>query len=138
MHFPHWKCVLCCRAQCPRIDPSSPESYQHNSNVIPTIHFNVYQHIVSCNVHVRHLFNEKKQWQFCEDYIYEIFTEKLYTRKELVMMESITVDFHRDFYMTEIPKIEFHLPNVRILGTHHYVNTRQETFKLCQSFQYVL
>ena len=37
--LPHWKCVLSCCAQCPRIYLPSPESYQHNSNVISTILF---------------------------------------------------------------------------------------------------
>ena len=35
----HWKCVFRCCAYCPCIDILSPESDQHNSNVIPTISF---------------------------------------------------------------------------------------------------
>ena len=43
--LPHWKGVLRCCAQCPLIDILSIESDQKNSNVIPPIHFHVYQHI---------------------------------------------------------------------------------------------
>ena len=54
------------------------------------------------------------------------------------MMESSIVGFHQDFYIPEIQKLAFHLPHVRILGTHHCGNTIREVFKNCLSFQYVL
>ena len=81
MNLPHWKCVLTCCAQCPRIDLPSPESDKHNSNVTPIILFHVYKHISRCTVHVRCPFNEKKQCLLCEAYTDEIDTVKLYTRK---------------------------------------------------------
>ena len=89
-------------AQYPRIYFPSPESDQHNSNVSPTIPFHVFQHIERCAVHGRRSFDEKKQCQLCETSSYSIVTEKLYTRKELVVMDSSTVDFHQDFYITAI------------------------------------
>ena len=46
--LPHWKYVLCCCARCTQIDILSPESDQHNSNVIPTIRFHVYKTIACC------------------------------------------------------------------------------------------
>ena len=42
------------------------------------------------------------------------------------------------FYIPEIQKLYFHLPHVRIIGTHHCGNTRREAFKRHILFQYVL
>ena len=58
--LPHWKCVLCCCAQCPHIYLPSPESDHHNLNVSTIISFCVYQHIARFNVNDRHPFNESK------------------------------------------------------------------------------
>ena len=44
---------------------------------------------------------------------------KIYTRKELVIMETTIYDFHTSFYIPAIQKLDFHLPYVRILGTNH-------------------
>ena len=54
------------------------------------------------------------------------------------MMESSIVDFHQYLYIPEIRKFVFCLPHVLILGTHHCGNIRQEAFKCCSYFQYVL
>ena len=50
--------------------------------------------------------------------------EKLYTRKELVMMETYSAYFHTSFYIPEIQ--------------NHCGNTRREAFKRCSANQYVL
>ena len=42
----------------------------------------------------RRLLNEKKQSQFGEAFTDAIVTEKLNTRKELVIMESSIIDFN--------------------------------------------
>ena len=44
---------------------------------------------------------------------------KIYTRKELFMMETSISDFHTSFYIPAIHKLAFHLPHVHILGTNH-------------------
>ena len=55
----------------------------------------------------------------CEqDSLLDKFT-KIYTRKELVMMETTIYDFHTSFYIPAIQKLAFRLPHVRILGTNH-------------------
>ena len=54
------------------------------------------------------------------------------------MMDSSIVDFCQYFYIYEIKKLSFNLPHVRIIETHHCVNTRQEAFKCRSVFQYVL
>ena len=64
--------------------------------------------------------------------------ETLYTRNELVMMETSIANSHTSFYITEIQKIEFHLPHIQIQGTNKCGNTCHEAFKLCISNNYVL
>ena len=63
---------------------------------------------------------------------------KLYTRKELVMMETTISDFNTSFYIPAIHKLAFHLPHVRILGTNHCGELRRTAFKRRELFQDVL
>ena len=63
---------------------------------------------------------------------------KIYTRKELVMMETTISDFHNSFYIPAIKKLAFHLPHVRILGTNHCGEMRRKAFKRRELFQDVL
>ena len=63
---------------------------------------------------------------------------EIYTRKELVMMETTISDFHTSFYIPAIHKLYFHLPHVRILGTNHCGELRSTAFKGRELFQDVL
>ena len=63
---------------------------------------------------------------------------KIYTRKELVMMETTISDFRTSFYIPSIQNLAFHLPHVRILGTNHCGEIRRTAFKRRGLFQNVL
>ena len=63
---------------------------------------------------------------------------KIYTKKELVMMETTISNFHTSVYIPEIQKLAFHIPQVQILGTNHCGGFRRTAFKRRESFQYVL
>ena len=63
---------------------------------------------------------------------------KIYTRKELVMMETKISDFRASFCILAIQKLAFHLPHVRILGTNHCGEMRRTAFKQRELFQDVL
>ena len=63
---------------------------------------------------------------------------KIYTRKELVMMETTISDFHTSFYIPAIQKLNFRLPHVRILGTNHCGELRRTAFKRRELFQDVI
>ena len=63
---------------------------------------------------------------------------KIYTRKELVMMENSMFDFHTSFYIPAIQNLDFHLPHVRILGTNHCGAMRCTAFKRSELFQDVI
>ena len=60
---------------------------------------------------------------------------KIYTRKELVMMETKLSGFHTSFYIPDVQNLAFHLPHVLILGTNHCGEIRRTDFKLCELFQ---
>ena len=53
-------------------------------------------------------------------------------------MDSSIVDFNQDFYITAIRKLVLYLSHVRIFGTHHCGNKRQEAFKRRPYFQDML
>ena len=63
---------------------------------------------------------------------------KIYTRKELVMMETTISGFHTRFYIPDIQKLDFHLPHVRILDTNRCVEIRCTAYKRRELFQDVL
>ena len=63
---------------------------------------------------------------------------KIYTRKELVMMETTISDFHTSFYIPAIQKLAFNLPHVRILGTNHCGELQRTDFKRRELFQNIL
>ena len=120
--------MRCC-AKCPRIDLTSLESDDQNLNFSPTICFHVHHIIARWTVHDRHPFNENRQCWFCESYTDSIVTAKLYTGKELVMMETSVLVFHQKLYIPDIQKLALHLLHVYILGTHHCVNSLWKSFK---------
>ena len=62
----------------------------------------------------------------------------IYTRKELVMMETTISDFNNSFYIPEIQKLALNLPHMRILGKNHCDEMRHTAFKRRELFQYVL
>ena len=63
---------------------------------------------------------------------------KIYTIKELVIMETKISEFHTRYYIKAIQKFSFHLPHVPILGTNHCGEMRLTSFKQREFFQDVL
>ena len=52
---------------------------------------------------------------------------KIYTRKELVVMDTSIADFHTSLYIPEIKKLVFHLPQILILG-----DNRAKPYVVCR------
>ena len=63
---------------------------------------------------------------------------KIYTRKELVTMETTIYYFHTSFYIPAIQKLDFHLPHVRILRKNHCGEMQHTALKQSDLFQDVL
>ena len=56
-------------------------------------------------------------------------TKKLYTRKEILLLETSIKYFHEKFYIIEIQELEFNFLYVNILGTHNCGKELLDTFK---------
>ena len=109
------------------------ETYDQYPDTSTPISFHIYHLIARFTTHGRLLLTDKNFLHKCKhDYVSEKSTKK-YTRKELVMMETIISKFHTSFYIPEIQKLAFHIPHVQILGTNHCGNSRQTEFKLNES-----
>ena len=73
----------------------------NHSNKFPSISFHVYHLIARFTVHVRHPIEEKNKIQLCLQDLDTVSPAKLYTRKQIVMMETSIVDSHTSFYIPE-------------------------------------
>ena len=136
--LPHWKFALRCCAKYPGINIPDQETDDQYSDMIPSISYHIYHKIACCPKHGGLLLNDKKH---CHKYKQDTASEqstKIYTRKELVMMETTISNFHTSFYIPEIKKLVFHIPHVQILGTNQCGDSRQTAFKRRKSFQDVL
>ena len=54
---------------------------------------------------------------------------RVYTLKELVLLETLISEFHEKYYITEIQKLTFHLPHMHILVTRHCGKERCDEFQ---------
>ena len=127
--LPHWKCVLRCCAYCPCINIPDQETTKKHDKTIPSIRFHIYHIIARCNTQGRNSLKDKKIFYMCEQESLPDKSTKIYTKKELVMIETTISDFRRSFYIPAIQNVAFHLPHVRILGTNHCGEMRRTAFK---------
>ena len=97
--LPHWKCVLHCFSNFPCIDLPDQESDMHHSNGPPSILFHIYHLIARCIVYGRHPIHERKMCCLCYRDMATVTSVKLYTRRELVMMEISIADLHTSLYI---------------------------------------
>ena len=74
----------------------------------------------------------------CEQESLPDSSTRIYTRKELVIMETTISGFHTSFYISDIQKMDFHLLHVHILGTNHCGEMQRIAFKRRELFQDVL
>ena len=134
----HWKFVLWCCSDCPCINILDQETTKKHDERTPSIRFHIYHIIGHCNLHGRIPLKDKKICYMCEQESLPDKSTKIYTRRDLVMMETTISNFHTSFYILAIQKLAFHLPHVRILGTNHCGEMRCKAFKRCELFQDVL
>ena len=118
--LPHWKCVLRCCAQCPKINIPDQEKDDKHPNPSTSISFHIHHLIARCTRHDRLPLYDKK---ICREYQHDtasVKSKNIYTRKELVMMGKTIFNLHTYFYIPEIQKLAFHVPHIQILGTNHW------------------
>ena len=109
-----------------------------NEETAPSIKFHIYHIIGRCTIHGRIPLKDMKICYICEQESLTDLSTKIYTRKEIVVMETKISDFHTSFYILAIQKLAFHLTHVRILGTDHCGEIRRTAFKQRGLFQDVL
>ena len=95
----HCKCVLRCCSNFPSIDLPGQESDRHNPNTSNSIQFRIYHLIARCTVYGRWSLYEKKLCFLCLQDTASVTPAKIYTRKELVIMDTSMNDFHTSFYI---------------------------------------
>ena len=92
--LPHWKCVLPCCADCPCINIPDQETTKKHDKTTPSIRFHIYHTIGRCTTHGRISLKDKNICYMCKQESLPDSSTKIYTRKELVMMETTISDFH--------------------------------------------
>ena len=85
--------------------------------------------ILRCTTHGRLPLTDKKSCRECQQDTASGQPTKIYTIKEIVMMETTISNFHTSFFIPEIHKLAFHIPHVQILGTKHCGDSRRTSFK---------
>ena len=127
--IPHCKCVLQCCADYPCINLPDQEKDNQYSETTPSIRFHIYHIIARCTAHGRIKLKYKKLCYMCKQESSPDESKKVYTRKDIVMMETNISDFHTSLYIPDIQMSAFHLPRVHILGTNHCDEMRHTSFK---------
>ena len=110
--------MRCC-AQCLSINIPDQETDDNYPDTSPSIRFHIYHLIARCTKHGRLPLTEKEiscKFQHDTD---SGKPRKIYTRKELVLIETTIYNFHTSFYIQAIQKLEFHITHVQILGTNN-------------------
>ena len=115
----HWKHALLCCYNFPFIKLPDQETNKKYEEATPSIRFHIYHIIGSFTAHGRIPLKDKKICYICKQDFLPDKSTNIYTRKELVMMETTISDFNTSFCIPAIPKLDFLLPHVRILGTNH-------------------
>ena len=99
-HFlSHWKCVLRCCAKCPSINLPDQETDDQHPNTSPSIRFHIYHLIVRYTKYSRITLIDKKVFCNCQQDTAPGKSIKIYTRKELVMMDTNIYNLHTSFYI---------------------------------------
>ena len=117
--LPHWKCVVQCCVNCTCINLPDKETDNQYSETTPSIRFHIYHMIACYNAHGRITLKNKKMCRKCKQESSTDKSAKIYIRKEIVIMETTTYDFHTSLYIPAIQSLAFHLPHVLILGKNH-------------------
>ena len=111
--LPHQKFVLQYCDQCPSINIPDQETDDRHPNMSPSISFYIYHMIARCTKHGRLPLTDKKICRQGQQDTASIISTKIYTRKELVMMETTISNFHTSFFNLSIHKLAFHVPHVK-------------------------
>ena len=125
--------IFCCD-KCPCGNLPDQEIDYLYSDTSPSITFYIYHQKLYCTTYGRIPLNDKKVCCIFKQDPASEKSIKIYTRKELVMMETTLYNFYTSFYIPEIQRLEFHIPHVQIMDTNHCGDSGQTAFKRRESF----
>ena len=74
----------------------------------------------------------------CKQEVLSDESTRIYTRKELVIMETKISHSRTSFYIPDLQKLSFRLQHVHIIGTNHCGEMQRTSFKRRELFQDVL
>ena len=94
--MPHWKCVLWFCEKSPSINILHQETNKDTTNMCSKISFHVYRNLSRCNVHGIRPYEERTICSMCSTDLSSITPIKLYTQKELVLLETLISQFHKN------------------------------------------
>ena len=114
---------------CPCTNLTNYEIDDQYPNTSPSFRFHIYHVVAHCTKHGRIPLIDKIFFRKIKQDTASEQSTKIYTRKELVMMEKIISNFHKSFYIPEIQKFPFRIPHKQILGTNHCGEYLQTAFK---------
>ena len=129
MGYHNFKCLLCCFDILPGISTPCQDTNIYAINMCSTIRFNVYLNVSRFNIHCIRPYEERKCCSRCYIGLSFVTPGKLYTRKEIVLLETSISEYHNKHYFPEIQKLAFHFPHVSIIGTHCCGKEHHEAFK---------
>ena len=132
------KCALLCCDKCPIIIIISQEANKYTTNTCPTIRFHVYLNVSCCTLHGRRPYKQRTKRSMCSTVPRSDMSENVYTRKQMVLLETTIIEFYEKFSIPAIKKLYFYFPHVRIIGTHHRGKECREEFKLWGNIHEVL
>ena len=87
--LPHCKFVLSCCDKFPGISIPHQGTNTEAKNTCSTIYFHVYRNVSRCTVHGLRPYEEWTICSMCSTYLSSVTPVKVYTRKELVLLETL-------------------------------------------------
>ena len=82
------------------------------------IEYRIYKNIISCSIHGLHPLIEHKKLSEYESYDTLKYNAKISKQQYIILINSSIDDFHKEYYIPLIEKLEFILGNVKLLGTN--------------------
>ena len=101
----HWKCVLRCCAQCPSVNIPDQETYDKHPNPSPSIFFHIYHLIARCIKHGRLPLTDNKIFRECQQNTASVKSTKIYTRKEILIIETTIFNSHTSFLYSKYSEV---------------------------------
>ena len=97
--LPHCKCALWCCDDCTCINIPDQETDNHNSDTTTSIRFHIYHIIARFTDNGRIPLKDKKICYMCKQESLPDESTKIYTRKNIVIIETKISGFHTSFYI---------------------------------------